>query len=215
MAASTRAFGGTPDNVHSWVDEVLRPWHRALGSVFDTRSYLFGDRPSLADFAIYGGNEAHFNREPVCRRWLEADAPSVIAHTHRLFEPQDLDFGDWSAPDDIPSALIALLAELGRHYLPWVSRATIDGQATLRFASGDSIDIVATDFLKDARATLLARYVELRNDRLDAILEKAGILDFYKDHLDQAGPLPNPLELPRPRHNRPYPTNVPRPRLEK
>jgi glutathione S-transferase len=31
-----------------------------------TRPYLFGDRPSLADFAIYGANKAHFNREPVC-----------------------------------------------------------------------------------------------------------------------------------------------------
>lgn len=87
------------------------------------------------------------------------------------------------------------------------------GHATVQFASGQSVDIAATDYLKDARATLLARYARLRNDRLDAVLDKAGILSFYRDHLNQAGPLPDPTELPRPRHNRPYPTNKPRPQL--
>ena len=211
LTSSTPPFGATSENVRSWVDEVLRPWHRAIGGVLQKRPYLFGDRPSLADFAIYGANEAHFNREPVCRRWLEADAPEVVDHTHRLLEPEDLDFGDWCTPNDFPDTFVALLAELGRLYLPWVSRATVEGQASLHFASGQSIEIAATDYLKDARATLLARYAQLRSDRLDAILEKAGILRFYQDHLNQAGSLPDPAELPRPRYNRPYPTNRARP----
>ena len=193
------------------MDEVLRPWQRAVGGVLESQPYLFGGRPSLADFAIHGGNEAHFCHDPVCRRWLEEDAPLLVDHTHRLREPEDLVFGAWYAPDDIPDALVSLLAGIGRHYLPWVARATVDGQATVRFASGQSADIVATDFVKDARATLLARYAQLRNDRLDMVLGKAGILRFYQDHLDQTGPLPDPAALPRPRHNRPYPTTQPRP----
>jgi hypothetical protein len=199
--------------VQSWVDDVLRPWQRAVGKLLQQRPYLFGDRPSLADFAIYGGNEAHFNREPLCRRWLEADAPRLVDHTHRLFEPEDQDFGDWRKAGDIPDALVSLLAEIGRLYLPWVSQATVDGRAAVRFASGQSVDSAATDFLKDARATLLARYARLRNERLDAILDKAGILRFYRDHLDQAGSLPDPSALPRPPRNRPFPSDAPRPSM--
>jgi glutathione S-transferase len=211
LAASTPPFGVTSDNVQCWVDDVLRPWQRAIGALLETRHYLFGGRPSLADFAIYGGNEAHFNREPLCRRWLEEDAPAVVDHTHRLYEPEDLEFGDWCRPDDIPDALIELLRFMGRHYLPWVAQATVEGQATVHFTDGNSVEISPTDFLRHSRATLLARYAQLRNDDLDHILESAGIFAFYRDHLDQAGPLPNPAVLPRARQNRPYPTNFPRP----
>jgi len=148
LKSSTPPFGATPQNVQCWVDDVLRPWQRAVGKLLQERSYLFGERPSLADFAIYGGNEAHFNREPLCRRWLEADAPRLVDHTHRLFEPEDQDFGDWCRVDDIPDALIALLAEIGRHYLPWVSQATVDGQAVVRFTSCQSVNIAVPDFFK-------------------------------------------------------------------
>lgn len=137
--------------------------------------------------------------------------PLLVDHTHRLFEPEDLDFGDWCGAEGIPDALVELLGLLGRHYLPWVARATVDGRAAIDFANGEAVEIAATDFLKDARATLLARYAQLRNDHLDAILERAGILGFYRDHLDQAGPLPDPSVPPQPRQNRPYPTNLPRP----
>jgi glutathione S-transferase len=78
--------------------------------------YLFGERPSLADFALFGGNAAHFTNDPLCRRWTDEDAPAVVAHTHRLLEPEDQRFGDWDAsPSD---GLLALLAELGTRYLP-------------------------------------------------------------------------------------------------
>lgn len=211
LSASTPPFGATAENVGSWVDDVLRPWQRAVGAVLEGRPYLFGGRPSLADFGIYGGNEAHFNREPVCRRWLEEDAPLLVDHTHRLFAPEDLEFGDWCGAKGIADALVELLALLGRHYLPWVARATVDGQATINFTNGEVVEIAATDFLKDARATLLARYDQLRNDHLDAILQRAGILGYYWDHLDQACPLPDPSAPPQPHQNWPYPTNLPRP----
>ncbi|HJM62012.1 MAG TPA: hypothetical protein QF813_11065 [Alphaproteobacteria bacterium] len=40
------------------------------------------------------------------------------------------------------------------------------------------------------------------------------ILAFYWDHVDRAGMLPNPTTPPHPRHNRPFPTNQPRPTLK-
>ena len=43
-------------------------------------------------------------------------------------EPEDLGFGEWMAAGELPETMIAILAELGRFYLPWVSRAAVDGK---------------------------------------------------------------------------------------
>jgi len=101
--------------------------------------------------------------------------------------------------------LTAVLAELGRHYLPWVSRACGDGAADVVFTGGARVAVRATDFLRDARATLLARYVESRCGRLDAVLDRAGILPFFADHVAHAGSIPDYREPPRPALNRPFP----------
>ena len=167
-------------------------------------SILVGARPSLADFAFFGGNAAHFINDPLCRRWVDADAPAIVAHTHRIMEPEDDQFGDWLPSGEVPATLIAILAELGRFYLPWVSRAAADGKAELAFASGQRVEIAVTPFLAEARATLLARYVELRSDALDAVLERAGIRSYFADYAAHAGKLPSYEKPPRPALNRPF-----------
>ena len=101
--------------------------------------------------------------------------------------------------------LTAVLAELGRHYLPWVSRACGDGAADVVFTGGARVAVRATDFLRDARATLLARYIESRSGRLDAVLERAGILPFFADHVAHAGSIADFRKPQRPALNRPFP----------
>jgi hypothetical protein len=108
------------------------------------------------------------------------------------------------AAGEVPETMIAILAELGRFYLPWVSRATVDGNAELAFASGNQIDIAVTPFLAEARATLLARYAKYRSDALDAVLERAGIRSYFADYVAHAGMLPSYDKPPRPALNRPF-----------
>ena len=141
----------------------------------------------------------------LCRRWVEEDGPAVVEHTHRLLEPEDQEFGPWDDPSRESDTLIAVLAELGKRYLPWVSRACVDGVAGVVFANGTCVRVCATDFLRDARATLLARYVEHRSERVDAVLEQARILPFFADHIGLAGSIPDVREPPRPALNRPFP----------
>jgi glutathione S-transferase len=203
VRSSCPPLGVRPETIGRWVDDVLRPWLRVLGAHLARRPYLLGDRPSLADFALFGGDAAHFVNDPLCRRWVEADAPAVAEHTHRLLEPEDEQFGGWD--DAVPATLTAVLAEFGRHYLPWVSRACVDGVADVVFDDGSRIAVRATDFLRDARATLLARYVAHRSDRLDAELDRAGIRGFFADYVAQAGTIPDYRDPPRPSLNRPFP----------
>lgn len=204
VTATCEPFGVTAANIDLWIGEILRPWFRAMGAHLAAHPFLLGGRPSLADFAFFGGNAAHFINDPLCRRWVDADAPAIVTHTHRLMEPEDAQVADWMAPAEVPETMIAILAELGRFYLPWVSRAAADGKAQLAFAGGDRIEIAITPFLAEARATLLARYVEYRSDALDAVLARAGILSFFADYADHAGTLPNYSAPPRPALNRPF-----------
>ena len=205
VLSSCPPLGVTAETIGRWIDDVLRPWLRTLGAHLARRPYLFGERPSLADFALFGGNAAHFTNDPLCRRWIEEDAPAAVAHTHRLLEPQDERFGEWEEPSAVSDTMVAVLAEVGRHYLPWVSRACMEGSADVVFGDGTRVAIRPTDFLRDAHATLLARYVAHRSARLDGILERAGIVQHFAEHVARAGSIPDAREPPRPALNRPFP----------
>lgn len=204
VRSSCGPLGVTAENIGVWIDEVLRPWMRVMGRHLEATPYLFGLRASLADFAVFGGCAAHFTNDPACRRWMDEDAPALVRHTHRLLEPYDDEPGEWHA-GDVPESLLAVLSDAGRLYLPWVSEAAVRGEAELTFANGQSVTIRATEFLKSARSVLLARYRSLRTDALDAVLERAGILRFFADHVTEAGSVPVWETPPRPKLNRPYP----------
>ncbi len=208
MTGSLPRLGTTAENIDTWISESLLRWQRAAAAHVAEHGYLFGGRPALADFALFGGNAAHFANDPVCLRWLESAAPAMIQHTHRLLTPDAQRFGDWFTADPLPESLIALLAELGRHYLPWVARATIDGSATVRLSDTASAHIETTPFLNEARAVLLARYEQARSAALDAVLERAGILQYFAPYVGQATSIPDPRLLPRPLDNRPYPAGA-------
>jgi glutathione S-transferase len=204
MIGSCAPFGVTQENVRSWIDEVFLPWLRVLHAHFQASPFLFGARPSLADFAIFGGDAAHFVADPLCRRWVDDEGPAVVQHTHRLLHAADERWGDWAPAAPLPETLLAVLRDMGRLYLPWVSRATLDGAAELAFAGGQRITIAAPPFLRAARAVVLGRYRALRCEALDAVLARAGILSCYADHVAEAGAVPADARPPRPQLNRPF-----------
>lgn len=204
MSSSLVRLGTTPENIDAWVQESLVPWQRAFGAHLSEHDHLLGGRPSLPDFALFGGNAAHFVNDPWCRRLTEEVALPVVAATHRLMDPPPAEVGEWFAPDALPGTLLALLREAGRHYLPWVAEATVAGSAAVPFADGVTAEIATTNFLTEARGITLARYVAARSPQLDAILEEAGIGRWFADFTDQATAIPDPAPIPRPADNRPY-----------
>jgi glutathione S-transferase len=204
MTACLPRLGTTPENIDAWVRQSLMPWQRTLAAHVATHGYLLGGRPSLADFALFGGNVAHFVNDPVCCGWVEDEAPAVVAYTHAMLAPVGEPTAPWLDATALPDSLIALLAETGRHYQPWVTAATREGSAVVAFDGGADAAISTTDFLTDARGTLLARYVAARSPALDAVLERAGILHLFADHVERATTIPDPIALPRPADNQPF-----------
>ena len=208
MSSSCPPMGVTEKSIGAWIDQVLKPWMRVLGAHLEQRPFLFGERPSLADFAVFGGSAAHLLNDPLCRRWTEEEGLAVVEHGHRLLEPEPDTFADWANPTELPETFIALLADLGRIYLPWVSQVTVDGVAAPVFEQGSRTPIRATEFLVEARGILLARYVEHRCEALDAVLDRAGILPYFADFVGHATSAPDYTAPPRPRLNRPFPADL-------
>jgi glutathione S-transferase len=204
MTSCLPRLGTTPGNIDAWVQESLLPWQRALGAHVEAQGYLLGRRPSLADLALFGGNVAHFINDPVCCDWTESEAPAVVAYTHAMQAPYAQQLGAWLDATALPDSLVTVLAETGRHYLPWVAAATRDGAAVVHFEHGEDATIATTNFLTIARGILLARYVAARTPALDAVLDRAGILRWFADYTDQATTVPDPVPPPRPSDNQPF-----------
>ena len=204
MTPSITKLGVTRDNLDAWMSDVLQPWMSALDALFAEQDYLLGDRPCIADFAVFGANAAHFMGDPHCREIADEFGPAAVAHTGRLQLPHRQIYGDWLSVDEIPETLIDVLAQMSRHYLPWVAVATVDGSASVEFADGTTADIATSPFLTTARGIMLARYVEARSPELDAVLERAGIVSFFADFVDRATSVPDPHPPAQPSDNRPY-----------
>ena len=208
MTGSRPPMGVTEETIQAWIDEVLRPWLRVLGAHLEAHPFLFGARPSLADFAVFGASAAHLVNDPLCRRWTEEDGPAVVTHAHRLLEPEPDSFGDWGAPSNLPDTLIALLADLGRLYLPWVSRATVEGSAESRSKRGRGLPAGSLGLSRRGARHPARPLRAYRCEAIDSVLERAGILSYFADFLQRATAVPDYSEPPRPRLNRPFPASV-------
>jgi len=193
-----------PGNIDAWMSEVLVPWFQVLDAHLRQTGYLFGDRPSLADFAVFGGNAAHFVGDPYCRELADAHGPGAVSHTHRLQQPQRQTFGEWIGDGTVSDPLLAVVAEAGRHYLPWVAQATVNGSASVDLGVGEVAEVASSAFLDNARGVMLGRYVAAKTPELDAVLEQAGVLHWFADYVDQAIAVPDTRAGAQPQVNRPY-----------
>lgn len=93
--------------------EFLPALERALAA----NPYLFGGRPSIADFALMGPLGALLGRDPASRRRLREIAPTVERWVEAMREPQPAP-GDFLAGDAVPVPLVQLLRLVFRDQLP-------------------------------------------------------------------------------------------------
>ena len=129
-------------------------------------AFLLGDRPSVADFVISGGFEAHFGNDTWPRNFVIQRQPSVLAYAERCFDTVFSD-ADWLAGDQLPSTWGAFFRAMESMYLPYL--------AENRRALGEGKDTVSMSFGFDIVTTPVRRYQELsRLDIRDEILNLNG-----------------------------------------
>jgi glutathione S-transferase len=115
-----RGEGITPENradiERHYLDELAD-----LEQIFQARPFLFGGKPSFADFGYFASMFRHFGIDPTPARLMRDRAPAVYEWTARMWNARASRLGsaDWAATTDgLPSGLEPLLARAARRYLP-------------------------------------------------------------------------------------------------
>jgi glutathione S-transferase len=113
--------GCTPGNEPLLEDSYARLLD-ILGPFVGGARYLFGSRPSLADFALYG-QLAQLVTDPLPQRLCRARAPAVEAWVITLDDASGVE-GEWQseAGADVREALLAMA---GAEYLPFLQANAI------------------------------------------------------------------------------------------
>lgn len=87
--------------------------------------FLFGSRPSLADFSMYGPLYAHLHRDPFPENLL-SPYPHVIQWINTLNGPINLYQGEWLSSPTLPISLLPILQVWSQTHVPLI-KASIHG----------------------------------------------------------------------------------------
>jgi len=145
------------------------------------RPFLFGDRPVLADFGLWGQvYEASSDPTPGA---LVADRPAVLAWVERMLHP--LAAGELEPWESLAPTLEPFLRQqAGEYFLPWS-----DANARALMAGEESFDVelAGRAFVQKPQkyharslAALRARYREAAGAELDALLARLECLDLLR-----------------------------------
>jgi len=153
--------------------------------------YLFGSRPSAADFALYG-QLTQLASDPTPQALMRETYPWLYRWVLRMDDLSGEPDGDWAKAADTP-VIAALLAECGAHHLPLLianDRAVRAGEARFSLDMGGvSVAQETNRYHVKCLASLCAAWTALPDDakaRLTPLLAAAGALDALAPTLEAA-----------------------------
>jgi len=147
------APGQSPDVIQKMADKVMKPMQAylpllginestipaieaqylellsLLNNHFEQHPYLLGGQPSVADYGLFAPLYAHLSRDPYPGLLMKQQAPRLYRWIERMnAENADTpEFGDceteYFSADTIPDTLQALLALVGRDFVPEIKQA--------------------------------------------------------------------------------------------
>jgi len=148
--------------------------------------WLFGSRPSLAEFGLYG-QLSQLGVDPTAQAMMRADYPFTYRWLLHVDDASGID-GEWQAGDaPLAPVLTALLAEIGRVYGPFLlanAAAAAAGETMFRMhidglAYEQGVFKYQAKCLADLRAHHAALPASARA-QIDPLLDAAGCLAFLQ-----------------------------------
>ena len=150
------------------------------------RPYLFGARPSLADFGLWGQIYNAWT-DVSGKRIIEGGYPNVKQWVDRMLNPKkEGDFEQWSSLEN--TMMPILNTEVAQVFMPWVSannHAIQNGENSLSITINDNIfEHKVTSVQKyhtKSFSILLEEYKKISNKtELDDVLKSADLLKFLE-----------------------------------
>jgi len=184
-----------------------------LEAIFRRRPFLFGERPSLADFGYFASMFRHFGIDPTPARIMRNIAPAVYEWVARMWNARGSRLGGTafaSSDGGLPADLEPLLARAARRYLPALhanARAVADGRShySVSLEGLEYPQMRAVPFQAWRRTVLqreLAALTSAEAPQVRAMLERTGCLPWLERDgtLDHRYPDGDALPHCRPRH---------------
>jgi glutathione S-transferase len=117
MGGRLHHVGATPDNA-AIIEGSFARLLELLEAHFASRSFLFGGKPALADFALFAQLQ-QLAADPTPGAIIRANAPNTAAWIARMERPAAS--GDFETLDALKTTLLPLIsAEIAGAYLPWM-----------------------------------------------------------------------------------------------
>ena len=88
-----------------------------LDAHFAGHDFLFGSRPSIGDFGLFGPLYAHQYRDPASGALMQRLAPHVVGWVRRMLDPSPRT-GQFLPEDQVPATLLPVLARMMREQVP-------------------------------------------------------------------------------------------------
>ncbi len=180
-------FVGSNESTAPQIEESFRDAIELLDAHLADRPFLFGGRPSFADFGLWGQIYNAWT-DPTAAAWIEGTASNLLDWIHRLLWPRSEGaFEEWSSLE--PTLEPFLTRQVGALFCPWsVANA-------MAITAGDddfSVELDGRVFTqkpqkyhaKSLRA-LREKYARAEErERLDVVLERTGCLAAMKEPLE-------------------------------
>jgi glutathione S-transferase len=114
----TRGDGVSAD---TWdhVEKIYLDTLQQFSKILETRPYLLGDRPSLADFGFFGPMFRHFAMDPTSARIMRETAPAVFEWVARVWNARNSKMGG-ELLEQVPQDWGPILESIGSSYLPYL-----------------------------------------------------------------------------------------------
>ncbi|WP_334119956.1 glutathione S-transferase family protein [Limnobacter sp.] len=92
----------------------------ALEAVLKKQPFILGQRPTLADYGLYGGMYRHFFCDPTPARIMRNRAPAVHEWVARLWNTTLVDYDNTPFPTLLPNEITPLLKIVCTEFLPYM-----------------------------------------------------------------------------------------------
>ena len=126
---------GSNDTTADLIDASYKRFLKLMDDHLSISKFLFGEKPSSADFAIYGQLTQLIGFDPTSRKIAYENSLRLVSWLDVMADlsGHDVDNSQWTSLEDSPDSLKAIMKEFGRVYVPALlenAKAIMEGQDT-------------------------------------------------------------------------------------